>query len=398
MFDVLSFTSHAGLCLLVILASRLWSAIPADQRDFFESKIRPILAQDCYECHSAAGKKKGGLLLDSRAGWQSGGETGPVIVPGDASKSLLMQAIRHELEDVKMPKAGAKLTEAAIADFEKWINAGAPDPRDTPPSKVELAQATDWKAVLARRKTESWAFQPVKDPPVPEPRGNSKLPVDRFILSKIDAAGLQPGKRADAAAIIRRLSFVITGLPPTPDEVAAFEQSFSRNPQAAVEALADMLLASPHYGEKWARHWMDWVRYAESYGSEGDPAIPYAWRYRDYLIRAFNADVPYPQLVREAIAGDLLPQPRINRELGINESALGIGQLRMVLHGFSPVGLARRDGDLHRQPDRRGDQGLPGAHRLLRALPQPQVRRRSARRTSTRSSASSAARIPPSSM
>lgn len=326
----------AGLVMLFTTAVR--AATSAVDRDFFESKIRPILAQVCYECHSAAGKKKGGLLLDSRAGWQAGGETGPVIIPGDASKSLFMQAIRHEKEDLKMPKAGAKLVDGAIADFEKWIDAGAPDPRDKPPSKAELAEATDWKQVLARRKTENWAFRPVGNPPVPQTRSTGAgHPVDRFLLKAIEDAGLRRAPRADATAILRRLTFVLTGLPPNVEEAASFERAFARDPGAAVAAAADALLASPRFGERWARHWMDWVRYAESYGSEGDPAIPYAWRYRDYLIRAFNNDVPYPQLVREAIAGDLLPRPRINRELGINESALGIGQLRMVLHGFSPV-------------------------------------------------------------
>jgi hypothetical protein len=158
--------------------------------------------------------------------------------------------------------------------------------------------------------------------------------VDRFVLANIESAGLQPAKTADRATLIRRATYVLTGLPPSPEEVKAFIHNPS--PNAYVE-LVDRLLQSPRYGEAWARHWMDWVRYAESYGSEGDPAIPYAWRYRDYLVRAFNRDIPYPQMVREAIAGDLLPEPRYNQELGFNESALGIAQLRMVMHGFSPT-------------------------------------------------------------
>ena len=165
----------------------------------------------------------------------------------------------------------------------------------------------------------------------------SKHPVDRFVEKKIEDAGLQPAGHATPAALIRRATYVLTGLPPIPTEVAAFEQSAIRNPQSAMDALVDRLLASPRFGEAWARHWMDWVRYAESHGSEGDAAIPEAWRYRDYLIRALNGDVPYPQMVRENIAGDLLPHPRINKDLGINESALGIGQYRFVLHGFSPT-------------------------------------------------------------
>ena len=262
------------------------------------------------------------MLLDSRSGWQKGGESGDSIIPGDEKKSLLIQTIRHEHDDLKMPKAGAKLDDKVIADFERWVNDGAPDPRDKAPSKDELAKATEWKTILGTRK-EWWAFQPVKAPVV-KAVGN---PVDELIEAKLKENGLTQSPPADAATIVRRLYYIITGLPPTPEQL----QSAIRNPQSAI----DTLLASPRYGEKWARHWMDWVRYAETYGSEGDPPIPYAWRYRDYLIRSFNSDVPYPQMVREAVAGDLLPKPRIID--GTNESALGIAQLRMVLHGFSPT-------------------------------------------------------------
>ena len=313
----------------LVIAAGLLIAFPAyavtpQQIEFFESRIRPVLAQDCYECHSEAGKKKGGLLLDSRAGWQKGGESGDVIVVGDANKSLLIQAIRHEHEDIKMPKAGAKLDDKVIADFERWINEGAFDPRDQAPSKEQYASDTSWKAVLERRK-QWWAFQPVKAVTPPDTNAN---PVDAFIDARLRDAGLKSAEPADAATILRRLSYIITGLPPTPEAVKSFTIH-------NLPSTIDTLLASPRYGEKWARHWMDWVRYAETYGSEGDPAIPYAWRYRDYLIRAFNKDVPYPQMVREAVAGDLLQHPRIAD--GINESALGIAQLRMVLHGFSPT-------------------------------------------------------------
>jgi hypothetical protein len=298
--------------------------------EFFEKKIRPVLAQECYECHSAAGKKKAGLVLDSRPGWQAGGESGDVIVPGNAGVSLLMASIRHTHEDLKMPKNGARLDDSVLADFERWINDGAVDPRDKPPSAEEITRDTDWQAVLARRK-QWWAFQPVAV--------SAKGPqsVDAFLNEGIQQKGLKPSARAEDAVVLRRLHMVLTGLPPSFEEVAEFEKQCKANRHAAVEKKVDELLKSPHFGEKWARHWMDWVRYAESYGSEGDPAIPYAWRYRDYLIRAFNADVPYPQMLKEAIAGDLLPQPRLNRELSINESAIGVAQLRMVLHGFSPT-------------------------------------------------------------
>lgn len=322
--------------VLATLGAGAFAATP-DQMDFFENRIRPVLAQDCYECHSEATKKKGGLLLDTRGGWQAGGDTGPAIIPGNAKASLLIQSIQHEHEDLAMPKNGAKLDDSVIADFVKWVNDGAFDPREVVPTPEQVAKDTDWKAVLDRRK-QWWAFQP---PAKTEALKNAQSivkaapgqnPVDALIADRLKKEGLTQTPAADAAVILRRLSYVLNGLPPTPaqlDEVRA-------NP-GRLTTLVDEMLASPRYGETWARHWMDWVRYAESYGSEGDPAIPYAWRYRDYLIRAFNADVPYPQLVREAVAGDLLPKPRLNRELGINESALGIGQLRMVLHGFSPT-------------------------------------------------------------
>lgn len=311
------------------MALQSWAAPTAEQVEFFESRIRPVLAQECYECHSAEGKQKGGLLLDSRPGWQAGGDSGEAIVPGNPAMSLLIATLKHEHDDLKMPKNGAKLDDAVIADFEKWIAQGAPDPRDAPPNKEQLAKETDWSAVLERRK-QWWSFQPVKAP-------LATKSIDTFLDEQITAAGLTPAAPADSRTLVRRVTYVLTGLPPSPEEIATFERAAAKDRQGALEALVDRLLASPHYGERWARHWMDWVRYAESYGSEGDPAIPYAWRYRDYLIRAFNSDIPYPQMLREAIAGDLLANPRLNQELGINESALGIAQLRMVLHGFSPT-------------------------------------------------------------
>jgi hypothetical protein len=301
---------------LFVSFGHLIAATP-QQLDFFESRIRPILAQECYECHSTATKQKGGLLLDSRPGWQSGGDSGDTIKPGDPKNSLLLQTLRHEHEDLKMPKNGAKLDAKVIADFEQWIFEGAPDPRDTPPSKEQLEKETAWSATLARRK-EWWAFQKIKTE-------NSNLKsIDDFIDVELKKQNLPAAPAADPTTLTRRISYILTGLPPS-------DSSDKAEPSDQINAL----LNSPAFGEKWARHFLDWVRYAESYGSEGDPAIPYAYRYRDYLIRAFNDDVPYPQLVKEAIAGDLLPKPRLKN--GLNESAIGIAQLRMVLHGFSPV-------------------------------------------------------------
>jgi hypothetical protein len=232
-----------------------------------------------------------------------------------------------------MPRDGAKLDAATIRDFEAWIARGAFDPREQPATKEDVARETSFDAILRRRKTW-WSFQPLAMPPVPDAPGVPH-PVDRFLLARLPAAGLRPAPEADPRVFVRRCHLLLVGLPPTPEDVEAFVVDHGRNSQAAVETLVDRLLASPRFGERWARHWMDVMRYAETHGSEGDPTIPHARRYRDYLIRAFNADVPYGQFVREQIAGDLIRTPRVAS--GVNESALGIGHLRMVLHGFSPT-------------------------------------------------------------
>jgi hypothetical protein len=326
----------AFFALLAFAEAR--AAIPPEQIEFFEKRIRPVLAQECYECHSSTGKRKGGLALDHRDGWKKGGDSGDAIVPGDPAASLLLRTIRHTEPDLEMPRNGAKLEERVVRDFEAWIAMGAPDPRDRPPTKDELARDTDWTAIRERRKGW-WSFQPIASP-APPAVADAAWPgndVDRFLLTQMEAAGLRPAPDAAPALLLRRLSYVLTGLPPTPEEVESFEREAIADRQSAIENLAARLLASPRFGEKWARHWMDWVRYAETHGSEGDPAIPFAWRYRDYLIRALNADVHYPQLVREHLAGDLLENPRVDRERGINESALGPAHLRMVLHGFTPT-------------------------------------------------------------
>ncbi len=306
------------------------SAITADQAAFFESRIRPVLAQDCYECHNSKGKAKGGLILDHRDALLKGGSSGPAIVPGNADASLLIQAIRHEDEDLQMPKAGVLLDAPIIADFVAWVNQGAPDPRDAPPAEADLAADTAWPAVMERRKAW-WSFQAVTDPAVP-PGALGRTEIDRFIDAKLAEQGLPSSPLANPLTLVRRISFALTGLPPSPEQIEAFLAS-----GAKAESLVDQLLASPAFGEKWARHWLDWIRYAESHGSEGDPKLVNAHFYRDYVIRALNADVPYDQLVREQIAGDLLERPRRNGELGLNESLIGTAHWRMVFHGFSPT-------------------------------------------------------------
>ncbi len=310
------------------------TALPSAETEFFEGKIRPVLAAECYECHGAK-KQKGGLRLDSRDGWKAGGDTGETIVPGQAAKSLLIKSIRHEDPDLKMPSKSPKLDDAVIADFENWVNMGAPDPRDAPPRDDRGKPA--WSELLAARRGW-WAFRPVQMPALPAVKNRdwSTNPVDLFLLAKMEANALKPSAQADPQTIIRRLTFTLTGLPPTPDEVKVFVADSKNNPQSAIGHAATRLLASPRFGEHWARHWMDLMRYAETHGSESDPEIPDAWRYRDYLVRAFNADVPYDQFIREQIAGDLLPKPR-RAEDGVNESLLGTAQFRLVEHGYQPI-------------------------------------------------------------
>ena len=317
-----------ALAILALGTSSLAAAdlTPADL-EFFESKIRPVLVAECYECHDAK-KQKGDLRLDYRDGLLKGGEEGAAIVPGDAKKSILIQSMDYSHETLQMPKKRPKLDAKIVADFAEWINRGAPDPRTSAPK--ESVTAT-WSDLLTVRKSW-WSFQPITSPSVPA--GKAASPIDRFLDAKIAAAGITPSAKADKATLIRRATYVLTGLPPSPAEIASFEADTSPDAFAKV---VDRLLASPRYGEHFARHWMDLVRYADTHGSEGDPAIPQSWRYRDYLIRAFNTDVPYDQFVREQLAGDLLKSPRINPTEKLNESALGTGHFRMIEHGFQPV-------------------------------------------------------------
>jgi hypothetical protein len=309
------------------------SALPqSPPREFFEARIRPVLAEHCYRCHNSSGTKKGRLALDHRAGLRLGGKSGPAIVPGRALDSLLIQAIRHEHPKLRMPKKGPKLSAAVVSDFVKWVDDGAVDPRDKPPTAAKLKAALSWESVR-RLRMQWWSFRPVANPRPPED-GQSSHPVDRFVLKRLSTAGLVPAPPAVRRTLLRRVTYALTGLPPTPEEILTFVGDESAD---AYESVVDRLIASPAFGERWARHWMDWLRYADSHGSEGDPAIPHAWRYRDYLIRAINADVPFDQLVREHIAGDLLPKPRIDRQRGVNESRLGTAQFRFVQHGFAPT-------------------------------------------------------------
>jgi mono/diheme cytochrome c family protein len=297
-FFVIAF-SHLLLTASLLAAEPI--AITADQSAFFETRIRPVLVEKCYKCHSTTGDKiKGGLLLDTRAALLKGGDTGPAIIPNDPEKSLLIQAIRHTNEDLQMPPKG-KLTDEQIADFVTWVRMGAPDPRtDSPSTNEESASAAFTAAERAH-----WAFQPVKRPEIPTVRSvdRVKSPVDAFILQRLEAASITPAPPADKTTLLRRAYFDLIGLPPTPEEVATFLNDTS---PTAFNRIVERLLASPHYGERWARHWLDLARYAESDGFREDATRPNAWRYRDYVIKSFNDDKPYDRFVQEQIAGDEL--------------------------------------------------------------------------------------------
>ncbi len=295
----------AGLLLLAGRTCAIHAAEPpAEAVEFFEQKIRPILVTHCSECHSRDSKKRqGGLLLDSRDGWMRGGDSGAVIVPGDPEKSLLILAVRQTDKDLRMPPK-QKLTDTQIADLEAWVKNGAVDPRKAALKAEELSTRPKYGMSLEDGRT-FWSFQPVKDPTVPNvgivawPR----TAVDNFILARLEEAGVRPAPAADARTLLRRVTFDLTGLPPTPAEMDAFLADTS--PQA-FDKVVDRLLDSPRYGERWGRHWLDVVRYADTCGNASDYPVPQAHRYRDWVIRAFNQNLPYDRFLREQIAGDLL--------------------------------------------------------------------------------------------
>jgi len=314
------------------------AAAAGEGEDLFEKVIRPYLVERCYECHATHGKREQGLALDWAGGLREGGDSGPAVVPGKPEESVILAALEHR-DDLLMPKGGPRPPEQIVTAFRRWIELGAFDPRATAPSATELAREASWEAVFARRR-QWWSLQPITRPPVPaRSGGNSWLaesdhPVDRFIASKLAAAGVEPAGPAGPETLLRRVSLVLTGLPPSPEERAAFLADTSPD---AWERLVDRLIASPAFAERWARHWLDCVRYCETHGSEGDPTIPHAWRYRDWCIRAIRDDLPIDRFIGEQIAGDLLADPRIDPETGVNESALGTGHLRMVPHGYAPT-------------------------------------------------------------
>jgi Protein of unknown function (DUF1549)/Protein of unknown function (DUF1553)/Planctomycete cytochrome C len=275
-------------------------AVTTEQEQFFETKIRPVLVTHCFKCHSSTAEKvRGGLRVDSREGLRLGGDSGPAIAPGQPDESPLLRAIRYVDEDLQMPPKG-KLPDTIVADFEAWIRMGAPDPRSAPSSSTLDRASAD----IAKGR-DFWSFRrPKKSEPPPVKRTDwARDDLDRFVLAALEARGLAPVADAGRVRLLRRITFDLIGLPPTPEELDAFLADQSHD---ALAKVVDRLLASPRFGERWGRHWLDVARYAESSGKTNF-SYPQAWRYRDWTIASFNADKPYDQFVREQIAGDLLP-------------------------------------------------------------------------------------------
>ncbi len=289
---------RAGLLVLAaaLCASsdiRAADPTPADL-EFFEKEIRPLLVDHCLDCHSPAKKVRGGLRLDHSEGWLKGGDSGPAVKPGHPDDSLLIEAIRYTNDDMQMPPKG-KLSAEQIALLEDWVKRGAPAPKSTAqpaakPAVLDLAAARNF-----------WAYRPLNRPQPPESAGST--PIDRFLRPALDKAGLAPSAPADKAVLIRRLTFDLHGLAPSPDEIDAFLAD--QSPEATTR-LVDRLLASPRFGERFGRHWLDVVRFSESLTLRGF-LLPNSWRYRDYVIDSFNSDRPFDQFLREQLAGDLLP-------------------------------------------------------------------------------------------
>ena len=285
------------------------SKIPAAHLDFFEKKIRPALIKHCYKCHSEEGDKvRGGLLLDSRAAVLQGGDSGPAVVPGKINESLLYTAITYEDDSLEMPPK-YQLPETVIADFKRWIELGAPDPRKSAAKPKRSATYTNTIDVEKGRE-EHWAYHKPVMPSFEEESSWAKNQIDQLIESGLRKNELSPAPDASATALLRRLSFDLIGLPPSPEMIRIFSESYADDPDAAIARAASKFLDSPRFGERWGRHWLDAARYAESSGKETNATFPYAWRYRDWVIDAYNADKPFDEMITEQLAGDLLEKEK----------------------------------------------------------------------------------------
>ncbi len=325
---------------LPLSAVDLPQALTADELEFFETRIRPLLSERCYACHSTrADEVKGGLLLDSRAGWMRGGDRGdPVITPGRPELSVLLTAVAYTDPDLQMPPKG-KLAAAEIAALKRWIELGAPDPRREDRT-ARREDAIDFE----QRRREHWCWRPIERPQAPPVSDSAWAisPIDRHILAHLEAAGLSPAADAERSTLLRRISFDLVGLPPTLSELNDFLADHSPD---AYDKVVDRLLSSPRFPEKWAQHWLDLVRYAETRGHESDYAIPHAFRYRDYVLKSLSSDVPFDTFVIEHIAGDLVEEPRLDPLTQTNESILGTGFWHLGEAAHSPVDIRGEEAD-----------------------------------------------------
>lgn len=272
-----------------------------EQIEFFEKKVRPILVSHCYACHSADTKPAGGLRVDDRNGLLAGGDSGPAVTPGDPENSLILQRIRHSNPKRRMPKEGGLLMESEIADLSGWIKDGVAWPKEKIPASIGRARPS-----YEKLKASHWALQPLAESKIPVVKQASwpRSEIDRFVLAKLEEKKLRPVADADRTTLIRRVTYDLTGLPPTPVEIDSF---LSDKSPRAYERLVDRLLQSAQFGERWGRHWLDVARYAESTGPSRNIPYPHAWKYRDYVIDAVNRDVPFDRYIQEQVAGDLLP-------------------------------------------------------------------------------------------
>lgn len=341
------------LTAVLMLASFPGVALGADdgeslsvaEQQFFENRIRPVLIENCYECHSRQAETVGGnLLLDSKPSWMKGGDSGPVIVPGELSSSRLITAIRFDNVDLQMPPDG-KLARHEIQDLEKWVAMGAPDPRlDDGENSFRNSQDLAKEFNLEERVRSHWSWQPRQTVALPEVKTDTwpNRDLDRFILARLEGVGLQPAPSADRQIWLRRVTFDLTGLPPTPEEIEDF---LSRESPDAYQGVVDRLLDSKHFGEHWGQHWLDLVRFAETRGHEGDFEIPEAYRYRDYVIEAINQDVPYDRLIEEHVAGDLLERPRLHHQDRSNQSIQGTGFWHLGLSQTGPIDIRGEEAD-----------------------------------------------------
>ena len=289
----------AAGALFLATATRALCAVQtgSDGSDFFEKQVRPILVERCYDCHSAETKTKGGLLLDTREGTLKGGDSGAVFSAGDPDKSLLIEAVRYKNHDLQMPPK-KRLSDGEIRTLETWVKMGAPDPR-TGPGAAKAGRVIDVK-----EGRKFWSFAPLSRSQPPAVSG-TETPIDAFVQAKLREQRLPSAPPADKRTLLRRATFDLTGLPPTPQETEVFVADTSPE---AFQRVVETLLASPQYGERWGRHWLDVVRYADSNGMDENVAFGHAWRYRDYVVRAFNEDKPFNAFLVEQIAGDLLPR------------------------------------------------------------------------------------------